>query len=210
MSNPHARKQMRDAHNCRHVLQVSVGETLLTGVATATAMHLAALPTPPQLQVLRNLEVGAHNHCCPLQLCSGLLAIATRYLVCRFWMGRISNYLRYTVSLSQSAPPTNRFSTQQRSGYTPDLLALEGWLHRCADACANAGQASICPLRDDGFGRRRNSTRQCLFWCVSTFVKASLASLIHRTSPIELSEWRFLAVHHPYPPFPSMERIVAI
>lgn len=39
-------------------VSVSVGESLLTGVATATAVHLAALPTPPELQVLRNLEVG--------------------------------------------------------------------------------------------------------------------------------------------------------
>ncbi|KAI8930309.1 hypothetical protein BC831DRAFT_502422 [Entophlyctis helioformis] len=38
-------------------IQISVGENLMTAIATGTALYVRALPTPPALQVLRNLEV---------------------------------------------------------------------------------------------------------------------------------------------------------
>ncbi|KAJ3415693.1 hypothetical protein HDV05_004371 [Chytridiales sp. JEL 0842] len=38
-------------------LQFSVGESLLTAVATGTAMYVKSLPTPPALKVFRNLDV---------------------------------------------------------------------------------------------------------------------------------------------------------
>ena len=41
------------------VVQVTVGETLLVGVASAKATYVAALPMPPPLRIKRNLEVRA-------------------------------------------------------------------------------------------------------------------------------------------------------
>lgn len=37
--------------------QVSIGDVLMCGVATATAVYLPALPKPPELRILRNAEV---------------------------------------------------------------------------------------------------------------------------------------------------------
>ncbi|KAJ2999533.1 hypothetical protein HDV02_002680 [Globomyces sp. JEL0801] len=38
-------------------IQITIGDTLLTAVATGTAFYIKALPTPPALKVFRNLDV---------------------------------------------------------------------------------------------------------------------------------------------------------
>jgi hypothetical protein len=45
-------------------VQITVGETMVVAVATATAMHLACLPSAPVLQFRRTQRVGATMHGC--------------------------------------------------------------------------------------------------------------------------------------------------